>query len=38
MKGIPEGLRSRAWRWGELWGVPDLADSGVTDACGPLPW
>jgi hypothetical protein len=27
MKGIPEGLRSRARRWGELWGVPDLADS-----------
>jgi hypothetical protein len=27
MKGIPEGLQSRARRWGELWGVPDLADS-----------
>ncbi len=27
MKGIPEGLRSRARRWGELWGVPHLADS-----------
>jgi len=23
MKGIPEGLRSRARRWGELWGLPD---------------
>ena len=27
MKGIPEGLRSRARQWGELWGVPHLADS-----------
>ena len=27
MKGIPERLRSRARQWGELWGVPHLADS-----------
>jgi hypothetical protein len=27
MTGIPEPLRSQARTWGELWGVPDLADS-----------
>jgi hypothetical protein len=27
MTAIPEPVRSRARTWGELWGVPDLADS-----------